>query len=627
MVERGNKKMLVWFILFLYLLTKILPRSKKVYYLLFPYLGVVMSTFSLFLLRQFNDEVLTVSVYLFPFLKGNVLNSLLSFLVALYLFSVIQFVLSLHKKGYLKRRKKLNRKQIGLVVFSSVIVFVGSLLVASSLWAVRSFGNMTFDQMVYTMSQPLGDSDPGQVINFFVNPFLNAMALTLSITSLFLVFSLYHISFKKQKKSFFLPAVITSSILILIASASISIREIGYADIKAYYFEETELYERYYVDPREVALTFPEKKRNLIYIFLESMETSYASQEFGGIKEKNLIPNLTNLALNEGIQFSHQTGLGGYYQVPGANQTASAMVAQTSGLPLRASGGDLDANAYGQDGSVFFPGAYSLGEILETEGYNQMLFIGSSQHFAGRGKYFSQHGNYDIRDVYWAREQGLIPEDYWEWWGYEDRKLFDFAKDSLNELAAKNEPFNFTMLTTDTHFEDGYPTEETPNLFGDQYSNVIYDNDRQITAFLDWIKAQPFYENTTVVLVGDHLTMDSDFFGNDDPNYQRTVYNAFLNTEMTASNRSNRQATGLDLFPTTLAALNVAIDGERLGLGTNLFSSTKTIAERIGMDTFYTELTKHSPFYAERLMQGTDEEISKKREEQKLLEQQESKEK
>lgn len=615
--------MFIWFILLLYFLTKLLPKGHKVYYLLFPYLGLVMSTFSFLLFRQFNEEVLSPFVYFVPMLGKNLFNSLLSFSVALLIYLSIQWVLNLEKKGRLKRRSSLNKKQVGWILFSSVIVCLGSLLVSSSFWAVRSFGNMTFDQMVYTMSQPLGDSDPGQVINFFVNPFLNGMGLTLSITSIFILFSLYHLSFEKQKKSFLIPSIIVSSLFLLIGSASISIREIGYADIKAYYFEDTELYERYYVDPKKVTLTFPEKKRNLVYIYLESMETSYASKEAGGIKEHNLIPNLTNLALNEGIQFSHQAGLGGYYQVPGANQTASAMVAHTSGLPLRASGGNLDANFYGQDGSEFFPGAYSLGEILEKENYNQMLFIGSSQHFAGRGKYFSQHGNYDIRDVYWAREQGLIPEDYWEWWGYEDRKLFEFAKESLSELAAKEEPFNFTMLTTDTHFEDGYVTEETPDVFGDQYSNAIYDNDRQVMAFLNWMKQQPFYENTTVVLVGDHLTMDSDFFDEDDPEYQRTVYNVFLNTDRQAVNQTNRQATGLDLFPTTLAALGVSIQGERLGLGTNLFSKAETLAERLGVSNFYTELTKRSDFYTEHLMRGTDDEILKKREE---LEKQESQE-
>ena len=114
--------------------------------------------------------------------------------------------------------------------------------------------------------------------------------------------------------------------------------------------------------------------------------------------------------------------------------------------------------------------------------------------------------------------------------------------------------------------------------------------------------------------------MDSDFFDNDDPNYQRTVYNAFLNTTQTASRMTNRQATALDLFPTTLAALNVTIEGERLGLGTNLFSAKPTLAEELGFDSFYTELTKRSTFYAEKLMQGTDDEIYKQREAEKEAE-------
>lgn len=43
-------------------------------------------------------------------------------------------------------------------------------------------------------------------------------------------------------------------------------------------------------------ITFPEKKRNLIYIFLESMESTYASKDEGGEFEFNCIPELTQLA-------------------------------------------------------------------------------------------------------------------------------------------------------------------------------------------------------------------------------------------------------------------------------------------------------------------------------------------
>ena len=42
--------------------------------------------------------------------------------------------------------------------------------------------------------------------------------------------------------------------------------------------------------------TFPEEKRNLIYIYLESMETTYFNKDEGGALEVNIIPELYELA-------------------------------------------------------------------------------------------------------------------------------------------------------------------------------------------------------------------------------------------------------------------------------------------------------------------------------------------
>lgn len=37
-----------------------------------------------------------------------------------------------------------------------------------------------------------------------------------------------------------------------------------------------------YIDPKSVDIQFPEQKRNLIYIYLESMENTYADEKNGG---------------------------------------------------------------------------------------------------------------------------------------------------------------------------------------------------------------------------------------------------------------------------------------------------------------------------------------------------------
>ena len=60
---------------------------------------------------------------------------------------------------------------------------------------------------------------------------------------------------------------------------------------------KTELYDKYYVDGRDIQLDFPDVKRNLIYIYLESMETTFADKKTGGAFEINLIPQLTQLSV------------------------------------------------------------------------------------------------------------------------------------------------------------------------------------------------------------------------------------------------------------------------------------------------------------------------------------------
>ena len=91
-------------------------------------------------------------------------------------------------------------------------------------------------------------------------------------------------------------------------------------------------FEEAYVDPRSITLTFPEEKRNLVYIYLESMESTYLSKELGGNQEENLLPNLSELALAN-LNFSHTDTLGGARQVTGTSWTIAAMVSQTTGVP------------------------------------------------------------------------------------------------------------------------------------------------------------------------------------------------------------------------------------------------------------------------------------------------------
>lgn len=393
-------------------------------------------------------------------------------------------------------------------------------------------------------------------------------------------FKIFPISLKKYSIFFFLVSF-------LIISIQLKLPEF----LKNKMFT-TNIYEEYYIPYNKENIIFPEKKRNLIMIYVESFETSSFSKEFGGTTDASYAPKLEKLA-QENINFSNTTNLGGFKNINGTNWTVAGLVAQTSGVPISIT------TTNNQD--KFLEGVTSLGDILEENGYKNYLSLGSDSNYGDKNKYFKQHGNYTIYDYNYAIKNEQIPKDYFEWWGYEDQKLYEFSKQHLTNIAKEEEPFNFTILTADTHFFAGYTGVTCPIKFNDPYANSFYCTDAMLTNFINWIKEQAFYENTTIVIAGDHLTMRDDFYQTS-KNYERTVFNLFVNSKVEASNTKNRDFTAMDMYPTTLASLGVEIKNNKLGLGTNLFSDEQTLSEEIGYEKLNKELQKRSNYYKDNII-------------------------
>jgi len=101
--------------------------------------------------------------------------------------------------------------------------------------------------------------------------------------------------------------------------------------------------------------------------------------------------------------------------------------------------------------------------------------------------------------------------------------------------------------------------------------------------------------------MGDHPRMDTHLVG-DTAYFDRTMYNCFINSQATPVNTQNRVCTSLDMFPTILSAMGFTVEGERLGLGTNLFSSLPTLPEKYGYDWFEEEMNKPSDYYEEKFI-------------------------
>ena len=505
--------------------------------------------------------------------------------------------------------KKKHKIILGVgLVLSTILALLASLLAFSAKWMFKTWTNLTMDELVYHLTAPLEGTNT-DMIKDYCNECAVPAILILGCILFVIAANRNHAGILKK------IAIVCSAGAVAVTGITVGVTWNG-LDVSNY-MKGQSTYSTFiddnYVDPSSVNITFPEQKRNLIYIFLESMEMTYADKENGGAFKQNVIPELTQLA-QENEDFSGKSNkLNGGYSMPGTTWTMGAMFGQTSGLPLNTS---IDANGMDTQDS-FFPGITTLGDILQNEGYSQTLLIGSEATFGGRKLYFTDHGQYDIMDYDYAHDNGLIPEDYKVWWGYEDEKLFGFAKEKLLELSQQDNPFNLTMLTVDTHFEDGYVCDICPDTFGDnQYANVMACSSRQVKEFVDWVQQQDFAADTTIVISGDHPTMDSDFCEDVDKDYERRVYTTYINADAEKQTEKKRKYTIFDDFPTTLSAMGAQIEGDRLGLGTNLFSAKETLSEKEGVTAEYNKMLKKSKLMEK--LSDIDEEEYRRKEDEKV---------
>ena len=492
--------------------------------------------------------------------------------------------------------KQTKKRGLLAALLCAVLLFAGAVSFFAARWYRATYGDVGFDAILYTLLAGVEGAEAGLMGSFVRRALLPALAVTALLALFFFPPVKRGLALCiRGRKVYPLPragsvlcSVILSAALLLTAAARVDLP--GYV---AYRSATSTIFEERYVDPAQATITFPEKKQNLIYIYLESVETTFLPQELGGGSQVDVLPGLYALA-RENVNFSHNSGVGGFSSLAGSTWTIGAMVAATAGVPLKVPPG-IGINDYGE--GSFLPGLVTLSDVLHDNGYYQALMVGSPAVFGGRRQYYEQHGTDCIYDIDTARQE-VVPWDYVVWWGMEDLHLFEYAKRVLPEMARAEQPFAFTMLTVDTHHVGGYICQLCGEEYDEQYENVLACSDRQVSQFVDWLKQQDFYGDTTVIIAGDHPTMDNDYVTRRlAPDVPRTVYNCFLNPRARTDNTKNRVFCSLDMFPTTLAAMGCTIEGDRLGLGTDLFSSTPTLCEELGRDAFEAEQAKQSDYY------------------------------
>lgn len=467
------------------------------------------------------------------------------------------------------------------IMLASLLVFIAYVLAATARWLTRKFGAVTIDQILFHLNMPI-DAEEKLIRSYFSNVWL--VAFVIAVVFYFVVARRYKNPFGWQRslQAKRWPAAFVFAVFCLIyCGVKIQVQNM-WAQYQRFqqistYFEDN------YVDPRDVKVTFPQKKRNLIVIFMESMDSSHLQSKYHDYFKTNLTPELQKLA-RENINFSNNDDIGGASQVRGTNFTQAGLTAQYCGLPLKLP----VSSPHFRPNNGFLPEAKCLTEFLKEQGYDQTLVNGMPGSFGGLDKFLESHGNIRLMDTHLMRAENLLnPEDYSE--GIKivkDASLLEISKKEIERLAAGDKPFAFTVMTIDTHLgKQFFDAAHCERKFGrddkhHRYKNIFSCQSKLLGEFVDWIKAQPFYENTTVVMLDDHLIMyDIDF---SEGMEGKRILNIFLNPAQVPENSKNRTFLSFDIYPTILEAIGAKVDGGRLGLGTSLYRSEPTLAEREG---------------------------------------------
>lgn len=245
-----------------------------------------------------------------------------------------------------------NKRKLKTVatIVTALILAVTLLVIFGFRWVFQTWFDLSMEEIVYHLRMPLDGTNTDMIWDY----------IRVGVVPAVVVFSVFCIGLCKSRKSDkyrkILIVIFACSIVTLMSSTVYAARRLHVVRYFKSESENSNFIDTYYVDPNSVKLDFPEQKRNLIYIFMESMETAYQDVEHGGVFGKNLIPELTELA-TENENFSGRTNeQSGAYALPWTTWTVAGMFAETSGLPLHVS---IDVNSMDTQ-NHFFPGITNL---------------------------------------------------------------------------------------------------------------------------------------------------------------------------------------------------------------------------------------------------------------------------
>lgn len=352
-----------------------------------------------------------------------------------------------------------------------------------------------------------------------------------------------------------------------------------------YHFAE-DRFGRHFVDPGQESVQ-PGRLKNLVLIYVESLEDTYADERIWG---RDLLRPLQDLG---GVSFRSYRG------APGTNWTIAGIVASQCGVPLKVvSYYDVKPREGGR--RTFLPGATCLGDILMQHGYRNVFLGGAPLSFSGKGQFLQDHGYHVAYGREEWRREGVADQAFGEW-GLHDDELFAQASLKLKSLHESGQRFNLTLLTLDTHNPRGFRSPDCVRRGIRSFEDMIECVSHQTADFVRHIERAGYLKDTQVVIVGDHLAVSNPVYDALRRIQARRIFNRFISDTPPAPN--TQDILPFDLFPTLLQFVGFDVPGERLALGYSAFGPAHVARPKDRLDDLVLPSLSGSASYS-RLWDG-----------------------
>lgn len=384
-------------------------------------------------------------------------------------------------------------------------------------------------------------------------------------------------NFLKVKTNLFAFFLITISILISPFFINLfSITKITFVNIKEDIFTDMEKFgdgsfDHYYEDP---VVHEDKESRNFIFIYLESLEHTFFSEEH----YPDLLPNIKEIE-------SKSTSFTNITPMEGTRSTITGMVASLCSIPLTAPG---IGYAYSADKfKAFLPNIDCSTDILNKIGYKLTYIGGARSEFANKKLFLENHG---FEDIIGKKEilEKINNEDYeTSNWGVYDDEMLKVLYDKYLNLLKKEDKFGLFSLTLDTHVPKGFPS---PSCDNHKYKhgknpvlNSVHCTDKLIGEFFEKIYQLEKSKDTVIVFATDHISQNGKQFKKKGISDRKLAFFIF-DPKDPKGRVIDTEGSVLDISATTLPFLNIKAD---MGFSRNLLdekesSESLEIRKKIG---------------------------------------------